>query len=47
MQTLRAINNFMDYQKMNSGKKTVKNYSFFFKSFEAKFLANSSFILLT
>ncbi|MCD4674475.1 MAG: hypothetical protein K8S18_00565 [Desulfobacula sp.] len=37
MQILRAINNFMDSQKMNSGEKNVKNYSFFFKRFEARF----------
>ncbi len=37
MKVSKAITNFMDFQKMNSGKNTVKNYSLFLNKFKIRF----------
>ncbi len=37
MKVSKAITNFMDFQKMNSKKNTVKNYSLFLNKFTVRF----------
>jgi len=37
MKVSQAITNFMDFQKMNSRKNMVKNYSLFLNKFKVRF----------